>query len=285
MYLQAWKPDMTLRWRHEIADSAPGARGSHMCPITDLNGDGVQEVMWGERCIELETGKELFCADRDQYRGHSDVVQPFRDPATDRWFLFTARESDGKVSPRVAVFNAHGERIWGAVEQGHMDMGWVARLGSHGEPIAMAIRIGGKTAGPEGFRRSGVTEFTYHAVTGKPVELPFAVYETVPVDINGDAIHELVRPTADDRSEIIDRDGKVLADLGRDVGVVLTCKLLARSGEQIVTWHPEGRIDVWYDENAQDSAAAESRYVQSLYRANRRLGATGANRCVLGGIY
>ena len=96
-------------------------------------------------------------------------------------------------------------------------------------------------------------------MTGKPVQLPFAVYETVPVDINGDAIHELVRPTADGRSEIIDRNGKVLADLGRDVGVVLTCKLLRALGEQIVTWHPEGRIAVWYDGNAQDNAAAESR--------------------------
>jgi len=31
----------------------PGARGSHVCPIVDINDDGIDEFMRGERCIEL----------------------------------------------------------------------------------------------------------------------------------------------------------------------------------------------------------------------------------------
>ncbi|MGH2371025.1 MAG: hypothetical protein ACRDI2_22845, partial [Chloroflexota bacterium] len=77
MFLQAWRPSMAPRWEVRIAADAPGARGSHMCAIADLDGDGAQELLWGERCIELDTGRERFCADREAYRGHSDIVQPF----------------------------------------------------------------------------------------------------------------------------------------------------------------------------------------------------------------
>ena len=55
-----------------------------MCAISDMDGDGVQEVLWGERCIELGEGRELFCADRDTWRGHSDVATPVLDRATGR---------------------------------------------------------------------------------------------------------------------------------------------------------------------------------------------------------
>jgi len=133
--------------------------------------------------------------------------------------------------------------------------------------------------------RSGIAEFTYDALTGEAVKLPFATFETVPVDVNGDAIHELIRRTPDGRSELIDRRGEVLGDFGRNVRGVLACKLLARPGEQILSYNPEGQVYVWYDANAQDTPAAQARYNHPLYRANRRLGATGSNRCVLGGIY
>ena len=73
MSFQAYRPDMSTRWTFCVERDAPGARGSHMCSIADLDGDGVQELMWGERCIRLDTGTEVFCADRDSYRGHSDI--------------------------------------------------------------------------------------------------------------------------------------------------------------------------------------------------------------------
>ena len=67
-----------MLWRRDLRPSVmPGARSSHGYTVMDLNDDGVDEVLWGERCIELDKGTELFCADRDVYHGHSDVVQPF----------------------------------------------------------------------------------------------------------------------------------------------------------------------------------------------------------------
>ncbi len=196
MKIQAWNSNMTRRWEYGIRGEAPGARGSHMCPVVDINGDGVDEILWGERCIDLDTGKELFCGDRESYRGHSDVVQPVLDRASGRWFIYTCRESGG-VSPRVAFLDDTGRRLWGDLETGHMDMGWTARLGPQGESVAMAIRIGSKSAGPDGFFRRSVEEFTYETLTGRKYELPFSVFCTLPVDLNGNGVHELVRGIAE----------------------------------------------------------------------------------------
>jgi len=284
MHLQGWRSDMSVRWEHSIAKDAPGARGSHMCPIADLDDDGIQELMWGERCIELAAGKERFCADRDVYRGHSDVIQPFRDQASGRWFIYTCRESDRSASPRVVLFDDRGRRVWGAVDRGHIDMGWIARLGDDGRLVAMAIRIGGKAAGPGGTTHSGMTEFAFDALSGKEVSLGFSTYRTVPVDIDGDARHELVRFNPDGQSEVLDSQGRTIARLGESATVVMACKFLDLPGEQLLVSYPDGTLQIWSDPQAKDTPAAEARYEHPLYRANRRLFASGSNRIVLGGI-
>jgi hypothetical protein len=243
MFLQAWNPDMSLRWEHTIPRNAPGARGSHVCPIADLDGDGVEEIMWGERCIELDTGKELFCADRDLYRGHSDVIAPFRDPATGRWMIFTCRESDPRVSPRVAAFDDKGQRVWGAVDQGHMDMGWVARLGEGGAPVAMAIRIGHKTCGPDGRFHYDRDEFVFDAVSGAEVKLPYSVYGTMPVDLNGDGHDELVYGIPGQDGRVIDRHGNEIGTV--DGPVALVGYLTGSAGQQLLVYHPDGKVQLW----------------------------------------
>jgi hypothetical protein len=282
MALQGWRPDMTLRWEHTIGRGDPGARGSHMCPIVDLDGDGVQELMWGERCIELDTGKELFCADRETYQGHSDVIQPVLDRTRHEWYLYTCREGDEGTSPRVALFDARGRRVWGDVDQGHMDMGWVARLGRDRSPVAMAIRIGHKTCGPDGRFHYDREAFTWAALTGERCELPFDPYGTLPVDLNGNGYHELVRGIPGQDGTVLDRHGHVLGSVGAPAAMV--AKLLDRPGEQILTYHADGTIRVWGDRNAKDDAATCARCTGPLYQANQRLGAVGYNVQVLGGL-
>ncbi len=282
MALQGWRPDMTLRWQHTVARDDPGARGSHMCPIVDLDRDGVQELMWGERCIELDAGKELFCADRETYRGHSDIVQPVLDRASGAWYLYTCREGDAGTSPRVALFDAHGRRVWGHVDHGHMDMGWVARLGDDHAPIAMAIRIGHKTCGPDGRFHYNRDAFVWSALTGEPYELPFDPYGTLPVDLNGDGYHELVRGIPGQDGTVLDRHGHVLGSVGGPAA--LLGKLLDRPGEQVLTYSPDGTIQIWGDRHAHDTPAARARYESPLYGANQRLGAVGYNVQVLGGL-
>lgn len=282
MFLQGWSAGMHPRWEVSIPGESPGARGSHMCPIVDLDGDGAEELLWGERCIELDTGAARFCADRDVYRGHSDVVQPVLDRESGRWFIYTCRENDPEASPRVVLFDHRGERVWGQVDRGHIDMGWVARLSPAGKPVAMAIRIGQKTSGPDGRFHHGREEFCFDALTGEAYPAPCGLYQTVPVDLDGDGCHELVRGLPGGDGEALDRHGRPIGSVGGPIA--LASKLLEHPGEQVLSYHPDGTLRVWGDRRAEESAAALARYAHPFYRSNQRLSATGSNLKVLGGI-
>jgi len=260
MFLQGWWPDMALRWQAEIPTGVPGARGSHMCPVTDVDGDGVEEILWGERCVELGGGREVFCADREGYRGHSDVIQPVLDRRNGRWFLFTCRESHGDAAPRVALYDHRGGRVWGDLNHGHMDMGWVARLGEGGRQVGMATRIGKKACGPDGRFHEEVEQFTYDVLTG----------------------HELVRGAPGGNGEVLDRTGKVIGNVGG--AVAMACKFMDLPGEQLLSYHSDGMTRIWADRNAADSHDAQRRYGHPFYQTNCRLSATGYNLCVLGGL-
>jgi hypothetical protein len=280
MFLQAWGPGMKPRWEIRHPADSSGARGSHMCPVTDLDGDGVEEVMWGERCLELESGRQLFCADREVYRGHSDVVQPLLKGK--RWFLYTCRESDPEATPRVVLFDRKGRRVWGAVDHGHMDMGWVARLDPERGHVAMAIRIGKKTCGPDGRFHQDRDEFTFHALTGEAYPLPFSVYRTVPVDLNGDGYHELVRGIPGGDGEVLDRCGNRIGSVGGPVA--MASRFFNHPGEQLLAYYPDGTVRVWCDRNAEDGPEALARYAHPFYHANHRLTSSGSNLGVLAGL-
>jgi hypothetical protein len=204
------------------------------------------------------------------------------DRATGRWFLYTCREGDPRATPRVALFNAAGGRVWGAVEEGHMDMGWVARLGPAGELVAMAIRIGQKTCGPQGRFHQDREEFTFDALTGEPRPLPFSVYQTVPVDLNGDGVHELVRGIPGGDGAVLDRHGNQFGSVGGSIA--MASKLLDHPGEQVLSYRPDGTVRIWGDRNASDSPKALARYAHPFYRANARLTSSGSNLGVLAGV-
>lgn len=209
-------------------------------------------------------------------------LAPLLDRATGRWFLYTCRESDPRAAPRVALFDAAGQRVWGALDQGHIDMGWVARLGPAGEPVAMAIRIGRKTCGPDGRTHQACEEFTFDALTGEPRPLPFSVYRTVSVDLDGDGGHELVREIPGGDGEVLDRHGRRVGSVGGPIA--LASKLLEYPGEQVLSYHPDGMVRIWGDRNASDTPEALARYAHPFYRANADLGSTGSNLGVLAGL-
>lgn len=247
IFLQGWKPDMSERWDVRIAKDDPGARGSHpTVPVLDINNDGIDEVLWGERCIGLDTGVELFCADRDVYNGHSDVIQPFRNPETGETCIFTVREGDPKASPRVVTYDNQGNRVWGRVDEGHMDMGWVGRLGENGAPIAAAIKIGSKRFTSEGVLRGGTEEFVFDAITGEDRTLPFSPFGTKVKDINGDGYDEVFSG-----SDVRDRHGNIIGSFeGRGRRFV---DLPNHPGLQISTSSEEGEMMIWTDRAAVSS--------------------------------
>lgn len=288
MGLQAWDSGMKPRWEITIEENEPGARGSHMSPIVDIDNDGIDEIFWGERCISIDNGQQLFVADREVYNGHSDVIQPTLNRQTGRWSLFTCRESgdNGEISPRVVMFDDKGNRLWTDLDKGHMDMGWTAQTGKDSLPVlAFTISRGGKVAGPGGFLRTNVVEYAYHAWTGKRIRLSFNAYNTVPVDLDGDGYHEFACALGEQADrKVYALSGQVVADLGEYQYIAMASKILNLPGEQIMTYSPDGTVKIWADKNAKDRKEALTRYANPYYKAAQRLTANGYNMVNLGGL-
>ncbi|TVQ22345.1 MAG: hypothetical protein EA382_12140 [Spirochaetaceae bacterium] len=286
MYLQGHRVgpsgDPEPAWETVVATDAPGARGSHMCPVVDINNDGDDEFFWGERCLRISDGSELFCADRDSYRGHSDIIAPVLDWRTGSWSFYTCRESDGTAAPRVAHYDAAGNRLWGVLDAGHIDMGWVASRDGTGSRLAMATRIGAKTCGPDGREHTNLEEFFYDLSTGAPRQTRLNAYKTLPVDLNGDGIHELVRGAPGGTGEVLDLEGNRLGSVGGAVAVAT--RVIDRPGEHLLSYHDDGTIALWYDADAVDCDHAKDRYAHPYYQSARKLTATGSNLVNLGGM-
>jgi hypothetical protein len=282
MKIQAWNSDLKLRWEHYIPNNAKGALGSHVTPVVDLNNDGIDELFWGERCIELDRGTQLFCADEDSWEGHSDIIQPVYNYKAKTWSFFTCRESYNDQAPRLVMFSEHGKRIWGDVDKGHMDTGWAARLGEDGEPVVLGVKVGKKIRTAEGERRTGVEEFTYKAFSGEKVNLGFNAYTSIPVDLNGDGIHELVKGYFEGDGNILDNKGNIIGNIG---GLsAMACKFTNLPGEQILSYSHDGWLKIWADANAKDTPKAQARYSNPFYKRNRVQTGNGYNLFTLGGI-
>jgi hypothetical protein len=222
------------------------------------------------------------CGDCSKYNGHSDVAQPFVYRKTGKWYLYTCRESDPKASPRVVTFDRSGERVWGDLDKGHIDMGWIAHFPPDGRAVAMAIRIGSKKAGPDGTQRAGVEEFLYDGLSGERVPVKYPLYGSFPVDWDGDGMHELVREDEKITEVIHALTGASLAKL---TGIVAaSSKLLNLPGEQILTYSKDGYVRIYSEPSAKDSDLAKKRYADPMYKLNQRLGTVGYNRNNVAGL-
>ena len=281
--LHAFGPDLKPLWQVTFdPEKVGGSLGSHVTPVVDINNDGSDELFVGERCLSLRDGKELFCCDRDAWRGHSDIIQPVYNKAGNRWNLWTCRESFENSKPRLAFFDDQGQILWSAVDTGHMDTGWAARLGSGGEPVVLGVKVGRKVRTAEGERRTGVEEYAFEAFSGKRWDLGFNAYTTIPVDLNGDGVHELVKGYFEGDGSVIDCNGKAIGNIG---GLsAIHSHFSGKAGEQILSYHPDGKVRIWHDRNAVDTPAAKARYQSHFYQINQKLSGVGYNLFNLGGI-
>lgn len=278
MRLQAWDRGMDRRWTHHIPADAPGALGSHRTPVIDIDGDGSDELLWGERLIDIDTGDEVWCADRDTWEGHTDVVQPVLDHENDEWYIYTVRETEVDEPPRVVMFDATGERVWSDVDAGHMHWGWTGTF--EDGRLAMACDQGEVTGSYRGFG--------WDAFDGSPFNWEYSVKNTVPVDVNGDGVHEILHQSEANDEELSGTvralGGTELGSVGQHVNYVQPSKLLDRPGEQIPCYTPDGLIRIWGDANADDTPEATARYDHPYYEKARRLSAVGYNWEIVAGI-
>ena len=179
-----------------------------------------------------------------------------------------------------------------------MDMGWIARTGPDRAPIAYAMRLGGKSAGPEGFRRSAAEEFFWEPLTGRRLAPApgFSAFERLPVDLDGDGLHEFSKSNSHQGPEnVIDLAGRVLGTLPAGSRVVHASKLVAaHPGEQLVAFTPDGRVRIHGcrtgpdlapgEPEPRDTPAALARYAHRFYRRNRQQTGVGYNLTTLGGL-
>ncbi|MBQ7152861.1 MAG: hypothetical protein IJR83_02865 [Clostridia bacterium] len=282
MHLQCWDGDMHKRWELAIGEHDPGPRASHVTPVLDFNGDGVDELFWGERVISLDTGKILMCY-APEYNGHSDAIVPFVDYKTKHWYLYTNREGgDAPGTFRINTYDLQtGKLVWGRIpDTGHIHKGWVATLLDGHRRIAMAQSQHTNLNNP-GLQDDLDGYYFYDAITGKDIDYhtPIEAYHLMPVDINGDGYHELVAYDCPQDGTVWDRHGNKIGYVGR--GAILSGKLLpGYAGEQLMV-RKEGdnsALQIMADLDAVDGDIIKYRYSHPfLDFMQRKMTATGYN--------
>lgn len=268
------------RWSIKIPYDDGGARSSHLCPVLDYDGDGVDELFWGERLLSFDDGHELFCGDKGRYVGHSDIVIPFEDVKTGKRYIFTCREDDEREGePRVVTYGEKGERVWTAVTgTGHMHNGWIANIGQGYRKVAMAMRITRKII-DNAIVDTQPEDFYFDAVSGDPLEsvLPFKGDEFMPVDFDGDGYHEFYGTSGDRKGFVLDSKGNVLAYVGGS-GVVRSGKVLKRPGEMLMAFYKdEGKVRIWADTEAKESPYTQKRFENCYHWRMQHFMGTGYN--------
>jgi len=210
--MQCWDAELNQLWDRSKVREDPGACGSHMFPVLDIDGDGRDELFYGERCIDIDTGGDILVADEDGWWGHSDIVMPTLDLKTNRWSVYTCRELPQPEEARgVVMFDDHGRELWGHRNMQHVHTGWTARLCEDGTHRCYAMEMD-----PE---KAAVLADHFYDVDGNKLESPFPLRTTLPVDFNGDGLHELVcgdnfeLPDGECRPKglVVDRHGNEMA--------------------------------------------------------------------------
>jgi hypothetical protein len=286
MFLQGWDAGMKPRWDITIPDAEPGARSSHVCPVIDFNKDGIDEIFWGERLLSLDDGHEVFCCDREKFRGHSDIIIPFANPADGKMYIYTCRE--GHEIPgeqRVWLYDDQGKPVWHAVDSGHMHKGWIANIGENYAKVAMAMRLN-RVVIDGMMREAEPNDFYFDAMTGKEVKLPFPGRgsDYIPLDFDGDGYHEFYGVVGDEDNNldatsgwVIDRLGKKIRHIGGKQ--VRSGKIFADvPGDQIMLFYPDERkVRVWGCPEAVESDVYKARHNTPFHTFNQHLMGTGYN--------
>ncbi len=270
MFLQAYTTGMKPLWEKVVKKEEKGARASHNINVYDYNGDGVDELFYGERMISLADGHDVICYDEETFAGHSDVVQPFYD-REGNYYVYTCRENGSYIGcDRVVTFDRDGNSVWRALratdESGmnHIHLGFVATVKPDYRKLAVAAANGHKTD----------HVFFFDALTGEPVDFSFPcpIASSFPLDINGDGYHEFYY-----RGTVYDCEGKVLAETGCG-NTAHIVKLSGLAGEQMLVIRGDKMgVELWGDDEAVDSEPLKARYARGFHRHMAKLRGAGYN--------
>jgi len=267
-------------WQRIIDD---GSRGAHTFVSVDLDGDGADELLWGDRCLDLATGRDRWLAPAWRFDGHTDVIAPGRYlSGPGDWQIYYCREGwSGEGSGGVLLLDSAGECIWADRSLGHVDMGWAARIGPDSSHRFYGLEIGHKEAGRAGFSRAGLREHAY-APDGSGWDSRVPLAYSLPVDWDGDGQHELLYFGGDRKGQIVKPDGTLLDRL--EASPLWGAKICDAPGEQVVCSQRDGRILIYANESARDSDMLLSRCRSKEYDKWLGMFGMGYSLYLLGGL-
>ena len=192
---QIWKND--YKYQRVMARlKRDNYKGSHSLPIADIDGDGKEEILWGDLCLG-EGGKELWkIKERFPYNGHEDVVFAADiDPDNAGNEIYYCREGWGKSDNNIgmAVFDNRGKLLWGKWGYTHVDGGWVAKV----LPQSVGLQSYGydlkkKNWGGEGVDYVNVTGYLWDYKGNLIREVSPEWIRSFPADWNGDEAKEII---------------------------------------------------------------------------------------------
>ncbi len=268
-------------WKRSIReDGTP--RASHCSNVFDFNGDGADEILWGERMISIDNGKDLCIGNEDGWDAHSDIVLPVFDRNGKFDGVWTCRESrptPGRAQEqfRCNYYDQKLRRCQGVFRTGHMDFGGVFRRNPEGDKILWTKPI------PPKFQKDRAElACHYFNMKGEELDLPlWKVKEPRGIDLDGDGAHEVLC-----RHILMDLKGKRLYSIpDRKKWVLIAHIMDDLPGEQIVTFTADGKLRILADPNAKWSEAAKKRYAHPYYNNCLHNSSVGYNWAYgLGGI-
>jgi hypothetical protein len=245
-------------------------RGSHSLPITDIDDNGKEEILWGEHCIG-EGGKDKWVVDDHMpYLGHPDIVfaahvLPTR-PGKQVYYVregWSGRKSD---SIGVLLVDNKGTTLWAHWGLTHVDGGWVAKIDARQTGLQLfGYDVEEKEWTPGTATLRNVTPVVWSADGQLLSNPPSSWVLSFPVDWDGDGVREVALTDGD----VQRYGGPVVASLGQ--GLLWGADLLGDQREEIVAAPGHGRVYIYFNTDSVANAPritplADRQYKNDLSR-------------------
>jgi len=260
-------------WKRAITkDGTP--RASHCSNTFDFNNDGADEILWGERLISLDNGKDVAIGTEDGWDAHSDIVMPViagNGKCIGFWDCRESNPTEGREKEqfRCNYYDENFHIRWGLFKNGNMDKGGVIRAKSDGEKIFW-VQEDPSSWNAKDRKRVPARFFDMegkelpHPLGGKNMAPPR------PIDVDGDGVHELAFDNT-----VYNLKGEAVARF-RGSRIIVAHVRDDLPGEQFVG-HEGSKVFVLADPNAKWSEAGKKRYAHPFYNACLHHSAVGYN--------
>ena len=248
-FIKYWNIDDKWKWfvaRIKMKPTVDQYRGSHSMPVVDIDEDGKEEILWGERCIG-ENGKDFWAIKENiPYQGHPDVVFAAHIlPSHKGKQIFYGREGWAERKGKIGVFLAdyQGNLLWANWGYHHIDKGWVSKIIADREGLqCFGLDIVEKEWNESGAKMLGPTGFLWGSDGKLLGNTPISWSNSFPVDWDGDGVREIV---TSENGEVRKYGGPVMEKF--PAGCLWGADLFGDHREEIVAAPGDGNIYIFFN--------------------------------------